>query len=114
MTQTVLNGDGATSTREPVLVSGASFAGLATALWLDRLGYHVTVVEIAPGLWRGGTPVDIEGPAFDALARMGLIEVVRAKALPPRSMSDESPLVMRRDRADASHDLSLSRSGPSV
>ncbi|UAJ10656.1 NAD-binding protein [Glacieibacterium megasporae] len=60
----------ATSTPEPsaiaarskaVLVSGASFAGLATAYWLNRLGYSVTIVETANELRRGGTPVDIEG-----------------------------------------------------
>jgi 2-polyprenyl-6-methoxyphenol hydroxylase-like FAD-dependent oxidoreductase len=67
-----------------VLVSGASFAGLATAYWLNRLGYRVTVVEVANGLRRGGTPVDIEGETIDILARMGLADAVRAKALPPR------------------------------
>jgi 2-polyprenyl-6-methoxyphenol hydroxylase-like FAD-dependent oxidoreductase len=69
---------------EAVLVSGASFAGLATAYWLNRLGYRVTVVEVAKGLRRGGTPVDIEGETIDILARMGLADAVRAKALPPR------------------------------
>ncbi len=67
-----------------VLVSGASFAGLATAYWLNRLGYRVTVVEVAKGLRRGGTPVDIEGETIDILARMGLADAVRAKTLPPR------------------------------
>lgn len=67
-----------------VLVSGASFAGLATAYWLNRLGYRVTIVEVAKGLRRGGTPVDIEGETIDILARMGLADAVRAKALPPR------------------------------
>jgi 2-polyprenyl-6-methoxyphenol hydroxylase-like FAD-dependent oxidoreductase len=67
-----------------VLVSGASFAGLATAYWLSRLGSRVTIVESAAGLRRGGTPVDIEGETIDILTRMGLIEAVRAKALPPR------------------------------
>ncbi len=66
------------------LVSGASFAGLATAYWLNRLGYHVTIVEAAKGLRRGGTPVDIEGETIDVLTRMGLVDAVRAKALPPR------------------------------
>jgi 2-polyprenyl-6-methoxyphenol hydroxylase-like FAD-dependent oxidoreductase len=70
--------------REGVLVSGASFAGLATAFWLKRLGYRVTVVEAAPGLRRGRTPVDIEGETIDILTRMGLADAVRAKALPPR------------------------------
>ena len=73
------------STESPsVLVSGASFAGLATAFWLKRLGYHVTVVEVAPGLRRGGTPVDIEGETIAILTRMGLMDAVRARTLPPR------------------------------
>src|SRR5689334_10586887 len=67
-----------------VLVSGASFAGLATAYWLNRLGYRVTVIEVAPGLRRGGTPVDIEGATIAILTRMGLMDAVRARALPPR------------------------------
>jgi 2-polyprenyl-6-methoxyphenol hydroxylase-like FAD-dependent oxidoreductase len=66
------------------LVSGASFAGLATAYWLHRLGFQVTVVEVAPGLRRGGTPVDIEGESLSVLTRMGLLDTIRAKALPPR------------------------------
>jgi 2-polyprenyl-6-methoxyphenol hydroxylase-like FAD-dependent oxidoreductase len=69
-----------------VLVSGASFAGLATAYWMNRLGYRVTVVEVASGLRRGGTPVDIEGETIGILKRMGLIDAVRAKALPPRGL----------------------------
>lgn len=67
-----------------VLISGASFAGLATAFWMTKLGYDVTVVEIAEQLRGGGTPVDLEGEAIDVLIRMGLIDDVRAKALPPR------------------------------
>ena len=70
-----------------VLVSGASFAGLATAFWLNHLGYRVTVVEIANELRRGGTPVDIEGETIATLTRMGLIDAVRAKALPPRAFA---------------------------
>lgn len=70
-----------------VLVSGASFAGLATAYWMNRLGYRVTVIEVASGLRRGGTPVDIEGETIGILERMGLIDAVRAKALPPRGFA---------------------------
>ena len=69
-----------------VLVSGASFAGLSTAFWMAGLGYAVTVVETAAGLRKGGTPVDIEGPTIEILRRMGLLDAVRAKALPPRSL----------------------------
>ena len=69
-----------------MLVSGASFAGLATAYWMNRLGYRVTVVEVASSLRKGGTPVDIEGETIGILARMGLMDAVRAKTLPPREM----------------------------
>jgi 2-polyprenyl-6-methoxyphenol hydroxylase-like FAD-dependent oxidoreductase len=73
-------------TAAAVLISGASFAGLATAYWMNRLGYRVTVIEVAPGLRRGGTPVDIEGETIGILARMGMIDAVRAKALPHRRL----------------------------
>ncbi|MET4664079.1 FAD-dependent monooxygenase [Sphingomonas sp. PvP056] len=66
------------------LVSGASFAGIATAYWLHRLGHSVTIVETASELRRGGTPVDIEGETIEILSRMGLADAVRAKALPSR------------------------------
>jgi 2-polyprenyl-6-methoxyphenol hydroxylase-like FAD-dependent oxidoreductase len=68
-----------------VLISGASFAGLATAFWLVRLGFQVTVIEVASGLRKGGTPVDIEGETIGILQRMGMFDAVRAKALPPRA-----------------------------
>ena len=79
-----------------VLVSGASFAGLATAYWLNRLGHIVTIVETADGLRRGGTPVDIEGETIEILRRMGVADAVRAKALPSRGFefkdADDSTL----------------------
>ncbi len=67
-----------------VLVSGAGFAGLATAFWMHRLGYRVTVVEVAPGLRKGGTPVDVKEGTVDVVRRMGLLDAVRARSLPPR------------------------------
>jgi 2-polyprenyl-6-methoxyphenol hydroxylase-like FAD-dependent oxidoreductase len=64
-----------------VLVSGASFAGLATAFWMRRLGYAVTVVEIGKGLKMGGSPVDIKGDTVDIVKRMGLLERIQASSL---------------------------------
>ncbi len=72
------------------LVSGASFAGLATAFWMNRLGYRVTVVEVTGGVRKGGTPVDIEGETIDILSRMGVMDAVRAKSLPPRKFEFRS------------------------
>lgn len=68
-----------------VLISGASFAGLTTAIWMRRLGYQVTVVENATGLRKGGTPVDLRNDAMEIFDRMDVLPAVRAKALPPRT-----------------------------
>jgi 2-polyprenyl-6-methoxyphenol hydroxylase-like FAD-dependent oxidoreductase len=73
--------------RWTALVSGASFAGLATAYWLNRLGYRVTIVEIAARIRRGGTPVDIKGETVAILERMGLLDQAWAKRLPPRAFT---------------------------
>jgi 2-polyprenyl-6-methoxyphenol hydroxylase-like FAD-dependent oxidoreductase len=73
--------DAAATPNQSVLVLGASFAGLTTAYWLNRLGYKVTVVEIAKDLKKGGTPVNIGEKAKDILKRMGLLEQVQANRL---------------------------------
>ena len=67
-----------------VLVSGASFSGLATAFWMNRLGYTVTVVEIGKGLKTGGTPVDIREGTVDIVKRMGLLERIQSSCLKAR------------------------------
>lgn len=69
-----------------VLISGAGFAGLSTAYWMTTLGYRVTVIDVARGLRKGGTPVDIEGETIGVLASMGMLDAVRAKALPVRQL----------------------------
>ncbi len=67
-----------------VLISGASFAGLATAWWMNRLGYAVTVVEMASDLRRGGTPVNIREGVIEVVRRMGLLDSIKSQSLPPR------------------------------
>ncbi|MEJ1969594.1 MAG: FAD-dependent monooxygenase [Rhizomicrobium sp.] len=67
--------------KNDVLVCGASFAGLATAFWMKRSGYNVTVVEIAEGLKRGGTPVNIQENTIDIVKRMGLFDQIRSNRI---------------------------------
>lgn len=67
------------------LISGAGFAGLTAAFWMRELGYEVTVVETGRGLKKGGTPVDIRDETIEIVRRMGLLDAVRAKSLPPRT-----------------------------
>ena len=70
-----------TVARRTVLISGASMAGLSTALWMNMLGYKVTVVEIANEPRTSGGAVDIKGPAIEAAKRMGIFEQLKAHRL---------------------------------
>ncbi|MCX2711816.1 FAD-dependent monooxygenase [Mycolicibacterium sp. J2] len=67
-----------------VLICGAGIAGPALAYWLSPAGYHVVVVETAPGIRSGGQTVDLRGAGHDVTAKMGLLEAVTAKALDQR------------------------------
>ncbi|MFJ6081432.1 FAD-dependent monooxygenase [Streptomyces sp. NPDC092369] len=64
--------------RLKVLISGASIAGPALALWLARYGADVTVVERWPELRAGGQLVDLRGVSREVLRRMGVDSEVRA------------------------------------
>ncbi|MEV4577171.1 FAD-dependent monooxygenase [Nonomuraea jabiensis] len=60
-----------------ILISGASVAGPALALWLTRYGHRATVVERAPALRDGGYAVDFRGEAhLTVLRRMGILDAV--------------------------------------
>ncbi|GAA1022649.1 MULTISPECIES: FAD-dependent monooxygenase [Amycolatopsis] len=61
-----------------VLISGAGVAGLSLAYWLRQYGFHPTLIERAPALRPGGQAVDIRGTAREVVARMGLLDEVRA------------------------------------
>jgi 2-polyprenyl-6-methoxyphenol hydroxylase-like FAD-dependent oxidoreductase len=80
-------GTAAGERKSSVIVSGASFAGLAAAWWMNRLGYAVTVVEVGKALKKGGTPVDIREGVVDVVKRMGLLERVAFHSLKPRPMT---------------------------
>ncbi|WP_441572635.1 FAD-dependent monooxygenase [Chitinophaga sp. RAB17] len=64
-----------------VLVSGASMAGLSTAYWMKKLGYKVTVVEMATEPRTAGGAVDIKGAAVGVVKRMGIYEQLKSNAL---------------------------------
>jgi 2-polyprenyl-6-methoxyphenol hydroxylase-like FAD-dependent oxidoreductase len=66
--------------KKTVLISGASIAGPALALWLTRYGYAVTVVERAPSVRPGGQAVDFKGATHrTVLERMGILDDVLAR-----------------------------------
>ncbi|MFD8211233.1 FAD-dependent monooxygenase [Streptomyces sp. NPDC059695] len=70
-----------------VLISGASVAGPALALWLHRYGFAPTVVERAPELRTGGYKVDIRGTAIEVCRRMGILDEIRARSTDMRGGS---------------------------
>jgi 2-polyprenyl-6-methoxyphenol hydroxylase-like FAD-dependent oxidoreductase len=87
-----------------VLISGASFAGLTAAWWMNKLGYSVTVVEIAKLLRKGGTPVNIRDGVIEVVRRMNLLERIKSESLPPRPMTfldaHGSPLPLALSQAE--------------
>ena len=71
-----------------VLISGASVAGPALALWLSKYGFEVTVVEKAPEVRRGGLAVDFKGATHETvLRRMGIWDDVHAARVRTLSIS---------------------------
>jgi 2-polyprenyl-6-methoxyphenol hydroxylase-like FAD-dependent oxidoreductase len=61
-----------------VLISGASVAGPILAYWLNRFGFHPTVVERTEELrlGSGGHAVDLFGPALQIIEWMGALPQV--------------------------------------
>lgn len=88
-----------TANHKKVLISGASFAGLSTAYWMNKFGYHVTIVDIATGLKKGGTPVNILENTVDVVRRMGLLDQVQANKLTMKSIEfkNEDDITERLD-----------------
>jgi 2-polyprenyl-6-methoxyphenol hydroxylase-like FAD-dependent oxidoreductase len=76
-----------TADPKKILISGASFAGLSTAYWMNKFGYQVTIIEIADSLKKGGTPVNILENTIDIVKRMGLLEQIQANRLHMESMT---------------------------
>ena len=105
-----------------VLISGASIAGPATAWWLARYGYDVTIVERAPELRGGGQAVDFKGTTHrTVLERMGLWDAIhdhqtgrtdlqlvddhdRVKAVIPGEFSGGDVEILRGDLATLLHE----------
>lgn len=73
--------------KKQVLISGASIAGLASAYWLSRHGFAVTIVEIAPEPRPGGQAVDLRGAGRTVIERMGLLERARDISLDQAGIS---------------------------
>ncbi|GAA5195298.1 FAD-dependent monooxygenase [Microbacterium jejuense] len=75
-----------------VLIVGAGIGGDALAIMLDRHGWEVTVVEIAPALRSGGQTVDLRGDSREVLADLGVLDDCLTQLVEQRGLAwiDES------------------------
>ncbi|WDF54362.1 FAD-dependent monooxygenase [Mucilaginibacter sp. KACC 22063] len=64
--------------KKQVLISGASFAGLTLAYWLNKFGYGVTIVELGKELRTAGSPIDVRGDALNIAKEMGIYDQIKA------------------------------------
>lgn len=64
-----------------ILISGASIAGLSTAWWMKKLGYQVTIVEIANQPRTVGAAIDLRGATVDIVKRMGIFDQLKSNRL---------------------------------
>jgi len=63
--------------KKRVVISGASFAGLTLAYWLNKFGYSVTMVELGKDLRTGGSPIDVRGEALDIAREMAIFDQIK-------------------------------------
>jgi len=75
-------------TTRTALISGAGIAGATAAYWLQRAGYHVTVVERARSARKGGQTVDLRGAGRDIARRMGVYDAVLARSVHQRGLAN--------------------------
>jgi 2-polyprenyl-6-methoxyphenol hydroxylase-like FAD-dependent oxidoreductase len=86
----------------------STYAGPATAYWLSRHGWEITLVERAGRLRTGGQDIDIRGAARDVMRRMRLEDA----ALRHGTGEKGTQFVDARGRAYAQFKLVTGRSFP--
>lgn len=97
----------------PIIVAGAGIGGLTAALSLSRQGWPVTIVEAFPTPSEIGAGLQVPPNACHVLARLGVLEALRAKASRPDriclgdAVSGTIVLSMDANRDDRPDDIYL-------
>ena len=74
-------------TQPTALIAGAGIGGLTAALCLLRAGWRVQVLEQATGLTEVGAGIQISPNASKVLARLGLLDNLRPRAVTPEHIA---------------------------
>ena len=62
-----------------ILVCGAGIAGSTLAFWLSKYDFEVLVVERSSSEFTAGQGIDIEGPGFEIVKLMGILDQIKSK-----------------------------------
>lgn len=67
-----------------LLISGGGITGPVVAFWLARVRtpskpIHITIIEKASSTLKSGQGIEIQGPAREIAARMGLLDTIRSR-----------------------------------
>ena len=92
-------------------------AGLTTAWWLNKIGYRVTVVEMAAAPRTAGAAVDLRDNAVNTVKRMGIFEPLKKASLHVEKIAfknaddvtEGSILMHHEDEASAAEDIEIER-----
>ena len=76
--------------RQAIVIIGAGIGGLAAALALAAVGYHIVVVERSDHLNEAGAGIQIAPNAGRILARLGLEKAIAASAIEPEAIEIRS------------------------
>lgn len=100
--------------RRSVLICGGGIAGATLACLLGRSGHAVALVEQDQGVRSSGNPVDVRGPAFDVVARLGVLPRLRELATRVRRLvvvdAAGRPVAALSTRRDPDRELEIPRS----
>lgn len=101
--------------QKTALIVGGGVAGLASAYWLNQIGWHTIVLERADDLRASGYMLGLSGPGYDVARKMGILPQLVAGSRPVnenvyRNRRGQEILRLRyRDFLDGMEWVTLSR-----
>jgi 2-polyprenyl-6-methoxyphenol hydroxylase-like FAD-dependent oxidoreductase len=112
-----IGNDSSEPSSDRVIICGAGIAGLTLAWWLDRTGWDVLVLEVAPELRDEGYPIELIGSGPDVAERMGILPQLKDEQYSFSEIENVNPRGVREfkfDFAQLSNDRTLALMRPEL